>query len=578
MTISAESSVVTYIGNGSTTSFPFSFVGVSATDIEVIYTDTTGTQSTLDPSTYTLVLTAAAPGELWGIGGTVTYPNIGSPIALNTQLSIVRVVPYTQDVSISNQGAFYPKAVEQGFDLLELQLQQTNTDVTYAIKTPITDPSPPGVLPPAAERANLYLGFDSLGQPIVLPGVPGSGGNVSSVALSAPAEFVVTGSPITTTGTLTITKATESANVVYAGPTSGSAAQPTFRTLVAADIPVATSLTFGSVKPDNTSISISGGVISVAAGQSANPTATAGPIAVNGTSSKFMRADAAPAVQLGTNAQKGIVQVDGTTITASSGVITAVAAAGSVTTTGSPASGNLTKFSGTSTITNGNLSGDVTTSGSLITTLAASGVTPTTYGDATHVPQVAVDSKGRITSATSVAITAMTSSVGLSLDSGLYTVTGSPVTTTGTLTGTLNTQTAGTVLAGATSGGAAKPAFRALVQTDLPGNISLGFVISGKPSASQNILYAFNYSATMPTSLTGGVFKIGTNPTGTMTFTLTKNGSSIGSIAFSTLGVATPTFASPVSVVSGDLLEITAPGSQDATGADVALTFALTRV
>ena len=42
---------------------------------------------------------------------------------------------------------------------------------------------------------------------------------------------------------------------------------------------------------------------------------------------------------------------------------------GSVTTTGSPASGNLTKFSGATSITNGNLSGDVTTSGTLAATV-----------------------------------------------------------------------------------------------------------------------------------------------------------------------------------------------------------------
>ena len=44
---------------------------------------------------------------------------------------------------------------------------------------------------------------------------------------------------------------------------------------------------------------------------------------------------------------------------------------GTVTTTGTPASGNIAKFSGTTSITNGDLSGDVTTSGALVTTVGA---------------------------------------------------------------------------------------------------------------------------------------------------------------------------------------------------------------
>jgi hypothetical protein len=53
----------------------------------------------------------------------------------------------------------------------------------------------------------------------------------------------------------------------------------------------------------------------------------------------------------------------------------AASSAGTVTTTGSPASGNLTKFSGAASITNGDLSGDVTTSGTLVTTIASNAVT-----------------------------------------------------------------------------------------------------------------------------------------------------------------------------------------------------------
>jgi hypothetical protein len=66
---------------------------------------------------------------------------------------------------------------------------------------------------------------------------PGGPGTVTSVGLSLPSQFTVTGSPVTTAGTLTATLATQSANLVWAGPTTGAAAAPAFRSLVADDIP-----------------------------------------------------------------------------------------------------------------------------------------------------------------------------------------------------------------------------------------------------------------------------------------------------------------------------------------------------
>ena len=62
-------------------------------------------------------------------------------------------------------------------------------------------------------------------------------GTVTSVALSLPNIFTVSGSPVTSSGTLTGSLATQSANAIFAGPTTGSAAAPAFRALVAADIP-----------------------------------------------------------------------------------------------------------------------------------------------------------------------------------------------------------------------------------------------------------------------------------------------------------------------------------------------------
>jgi hypothetical protein len=54
-----------------------------------------------------------------------------------------------------------------------------------------------------------------------------------------------------------------------------------------------------------------------------NPTATASDVAVNGAAATFMRSDAAPAIQKASASVFGIVEVDGTTITSSGGVITA---------------------------------------------------------------------------------------------------------------------------------------------------------------------------------------------------------------------------------------------------------------
>lgn len=69
------------------------------------------------------------------------------------------------------------------------------------------------------------------------PPAAGGSGTVTSVGLSAPSFLSVTGSPVTTSGTLTLSLTTQLANKVFAGPTSGGAAAPTFRSLVNEDVP-----------------------------------------------------------------------------------------------------------------------------------------------------------------------------------------------------------------------------------------------------------------------------------------------------------------------------------------------------
>jgi len=67
-----------------------------------------------------------------------------------------------------------------------------------------------------------------------------TGGGVSSVGLFLPtAVFAVTGSPVTSSGTLTANFQTQLATTALMGPVSGGAAAPTFRAIISSDIPFA---------------------------------------------------------------------------------------------------------------------------------------------------------------------------------------------------------------------------------------------------------------------------------------------------------------------------------------------------
>jgi hypothetical protein len=83
-------------------------------------------------------------------------------------------------------------------------------------------------------------------------GSPCGTGTVTSVALTLPNIFTVSGSPVTTSGTLSASLASQSQNLVFASP-NGSSGTPTFRSLVSADLPsgtgTVTSFSSGNLSP-----------------------------------------------------------------------------------------------------------------------------------------------------------------------------------------------------------------------------------------------------------------------------------------------------------------------------------------
>lgn len=110
-----------------------------------------------------------------------------------------------------------------------------------------------------------------------------------------------------------------------AGPAAVNGSAATFmRSDGAPAIQKASSSLFGIVEVDGTTITASAGVISAVQPSGANPSGTAGPTAVNGSAATFMRSDGAPAVQKASNSQFGLVEGDGTTITIVLGVASVV--------------------------------------------------------------------------------------------------------------------------------------------------------------------------------------------------------------------------------------------------------------
>lgn len=141
-------------------------------------------------------------------------------------------------------------------------------------------------------------------------------------------------------------------------------------------------------------------------------------------------------ISLGTNSAPGALQCDNSTTTCSGGIISAVTGGiGTVTTTGSPASGNLSFFSGATSITSGNLSGDITTSGTGATTLATVNSNVGSFGSSTSIPTLTVNGKGLVTAATGNVVIAPAGTLsGTTLNSTVVTSSLTSVGTLGSLT------------------------------------------------------------------------------------------------------------------------------------------------
>jgi hypothetical protein len=345
-------------------------------------------------------------------------------------------------------------------------------------------------------------------------------------------------------GTLTADLITQSANTFLAGPVSGSPADPAFRTISISDLS-ALGLTDGQLLIGST-----GGapvLANLVAGANVNITNTPGGIIVSASINGSM---------IGT-----VMSVDMTVPSALLSV------------TGNPIT-SMGTFAVTLNTQSPNLifaspdgaSGTPTFRSLENADMPLLGEGQVLIGfNGTNTPSILTGGTGVVISNTGpTTIISTNISVGLSLPGSIFSVSGSPVTSSGTLTGTLTTQVANKVFAGPVSGPDASPTFRSLVRLDLPSD----FLVAGSGiSIANNGMGLFTIAATNFGTVTSvglalpSIFTVSGSPvtsTGTLTGTLA---SQIANTVFAAPDGAsgTPTFRSlgPVDIPNLDTSKLT---------------------
>lgn len=132
MTISDSINRVGYTGNGATSTYSFGFKIFSSDELLVTVRNTSNVESTLELTTdYTVTINGVS-------GGSITL--VAGNLASGYVISIRRVVTIDQGTDIKNAGQFYPKALEDQFDLCVMIDLQQQDELDRSIKLPETVP------------------------------------------------------------------------------------------------------------------------------------------------------------------------------------------------------------------------------------------------------------------------------------------------------------------------------------------------------------------------------------------------------------------------------------------------------
>jgi len=156
MTVSSSTNKVSYSGNGTLTTFAYTFKIFDQDDLTVILRAADGTETT---QTITTHYTVTGVGE--ASGGNVVF---GSAPASGVTVVIIREQPLTQGLDLVPNTAFPAESLEEALDKLTFMSQKHEEELGRAIKASRTNTLTGSEFTVSAtERANKIFAFDASG-------------------------------------------------------------------------------------------------------------------------------------------------------------------------------------------------------------------------------------------------------------------------------------------------------------------------------------------------------------------------------------------------------------------------------
>jgi hypothetical protein len=164
MTVSTTTRKVAYAGDGSSVTFAVPFPFLSASHLQALRTTAGGTTESMS------IIASTGAGS--PSGGSIT---VSQPVGAGNSLLILRDTPETQETDYLANDAFPAESHERALDKLTMLVQEMQEEASRALLLP---PLEGGVspLPPASQRAGMFLGFGPGGAPQMVPPTSSPGG------------------------------------------------------------------------------------------------------------------------------------------------------------------------------------------------------------------------------------------------------------------------------------------------------------------------------------------------------------------------------------------------------------------